>query len=64
MKISELKQKIDSELDEHLDGLLQEQFALRMQRAAGQLSRPDRIKKVRRDIARVKTLKNQRKQAG
>lgn len=64
MKFPELQKKTDSELVEDLDGLYQEQFALRMQRGAGQLSRPDRMRKVRREIAQVKTLINQRKRAG
>lgn len=64
MKFTDLQNKSDNELVEDLDGLYQEQFALRMQRGAGQLSRPDRMKKVRREIAQVKTLINQRKQAG
>lgn len=64
MKFTDLQNKSDNELVEDLDGLYQEQFALRMQRGAGQLSRPDRMKKVRREIAQVKTLINQHKQAG
>jgi large subunit ribosomal protein L29 len=64
MKFVELKQKSESELQEELDGLYQEQFALRMQKAVGQLARPDRVKKVRRDIARIQTLINERKLAG
>ncbi len=64
MKFPELQKKTDSELAVDLDGLYQEQFALRMQRGAGQLSRPDRMRKVRREIAQVKTLINQRKRAG
>jgi large subunit ribosomal protein L29 len=64
MKFPELQKKTDSELAGDLDGLYQEQFALRMQRGAGQLSRPDRMRKVRREIAQVKTLINQRKRAG
>jgi large subunit ribosomal protein L29 len=64
MKFVELKQKNEAELQEELDGLYQEQFALRMQKAVGQLARPDRVKKVRRDIARIHTLINERKLAG
>jgi large subunit ribosomal protein L29 len=64
MKFAELQKKNESELKEELDGLYQEQFALRMQKAVGQLARPDRVKKVRRDIARIKTLINERKLAG
>ncbi len=64
MKFAELKKKTDAELTTEMDGLYQEQFALRMQKAVGQLSRPDRVKKVRREIAQIKTLINERKLAG
>ncbi len=64
MRFAELQKKNASELDEELDGLYQEQFALRMQKAVGQLARPDRVKKVRREIAQIKTLINQRKLPG
>jgi len=39
-------------------GLLREQFNLRMQRATGQLGKPHRVKEIRRDIARIKTVLN------
>lgn len=64
MRFAELQKKNASELAEQLDGLYQEQFALRMQKAVGQLARPDRVKKVRREIAQIKTLINARKLAG
>ncbi|AHE99237.1 50S ribosomal protein L29 [Thioalkalivibrio paradoxus] len=64
MKFADLKGKSDAELGEELQGLYQEQFALRMQKAVGQLARPDRVKKVRREIAQIKTLMNERKAAG
>ena len=56
MKASELRQKNKDELNTMLTELSREQFNLRMQRGTGQLSRPDQIKKVRRDIARVHTI--------
>ncbi|MBL8199841.1 MAG: 50S ribosomal protein L29 [Chromatiales bacterium] len=56
MKITDLRKKSDSELAEELLGLRKEQFNLRMQRATGQLSRPDQFDKVRKNIARIKTL--------
>ena len=59
MKASELKQKNVEELQQELQGLLREQFNLRMQRGTGQLSQPHRMKAVRRDIARVKTVLNE-----
>jgi len=56
MKASELRSKDASELKEELDSLLKAQFNLRMQRATQQLSNTSQIGKVRRDIARVRTL--------
>lgn len=56
MKINDLRKKSESELAEELLGLRKEQFNLRMQRATGQLSRPDQFDKARKSIARIKTL--------
>jgi large subunit ribosomal protein L29 len=56
MKASELRQKSEQELKSMLDELSREQFNLRMQKGSGQLSRPDQVKKARRDIARIHTL--------
>lgn len=56
MKIDDLRKKTESELTEELLGLRKEQFNLRMQRATGQLSRPDQFDKARKNIARIKTL--------
>ena len=61
MRYADWQKKTDSELKEEMDALYQEQFALRMQKAVGQLSRPDRVKKIRRDIARIQTLMAERK---
>ena len=61
MKASELRQKSADELKLELDGLLREQFTLRMQKGTGQLSRPDQVNKVRRDIARLKTIARQKR---
>ena len=63
MKASELRQKSQDELNTTLSDLLKEQFNLRMQQGTGQLSRPSRMKEVRKDIARIKTLMNE-KQSG
>jgi len=63
MKASELRAKSQEELHGDLDELLKEQFNLRMQQGTGQLSRPSRMKEVRRDIARIKTLLNEQKQS-
>ncbi len=56
MKASELRQKTVQELNSMQIELLREQFNLHMQKATGQLSKPDQISKVRRDIARVNTV--------
>jgi len=59
MKISELRQKTKDELGSMLLELAREQFNLRMQKGTGQLSKPDQVKKVRRDIARIHTVLNE-----
>jgi large subunit ribosomal protein L29 len=64
MNAKDLRQKSAAELRLELDGLLREQFNLRMQKGTGQLSRPDQVKKVRRDIARIKTLLSEKTNAG
>jgi large subunit ribosomal protein L29 len=64
MKASELQGKTQAELQEALHDLLKEQFNLRMQRGTGQFSRPHLMKDVRRNIARVKTVMNQKRRAG
>lgn len=56
MEIQEIRNKSDSELRNELGELLQEQFNLRMQKGTGQLSQAHALRKVRRDIARVKTV--------
>ncbi len=64
MTASELRAKNNEELKKELLELLREQFGLRMQRGAGQLARPDRFSKIRKDIARIKTVMNERSVAG
>jgi large subunit ribosomal protein L29 len=64
MKASELRDKTSAELQDTLHELLKEQFNLRMQRGTGQFARPHLMKDVRRNIARVKTVMNQKRQAG
>jgi len=56
MKASELRTKGPVELKQELDSLLKAQFSLRMQHATQQLTNNSEIRKVRRDIARVRTL--------
>ena len=56
MKASELRAKSVEELKAELLGLLKAQFALRMQYATQQLAKTSELKKVRRDIARTRTV--------
>lgn len=56
MKVSELREKKPEELETLLMDLLREQFNLRMQKGSGQLTKPSEMKRVRRDIARIKTI--------
>jgi len=64
MKTSErkrdLREKSPQELATELNALLKEQFGLRMQKATQQLTNSSKLVRVRRDIARVKTLLNQK----
>ena len=60
MKAADLRNKTTAELDEELIALRREQFNLRMQKATGQLSQTHLLKQVRRDIARVKTVLNEK----
>ena len=62
-KIVDVRAKSADELQEMLVGLRKEQFNLRFQRATGQLEATGRIKVVRRDIARVKTIMAERTRA-
>ena len=64
MSANDLRQKTAAELNLELDSLLREQFNLRMQKGSGQLSRPDQVKKVRRNIARIKTILIEKAKAG
>jgi len=63
MKANELRAKSGDELQKELSDLLKAQFGLRMQLATQQLANNSQIKKVRRDIARVRTVLKQQKDA-
>ncbi|KND56717.1 LSU ribosomal protein L29p (L35e) [Candidatus Paraburkholderia kirkii] len=56
MKASELRQKDQAALNKELSDLLKAQFGLRMQLATQQLTNTSQLQKVRRDIARVRTV--------
>ena len=60
MKPADVRAKTDDELTEQLDTLGRESFNLRFQRANGQLENTSRVRQVRRDIARIKTVLGQR----
>ena len=57
---SDLKAKTEDQLVEELGNLKREAFNLRFQAATNQLEKPSRVKEVRRDIARIKTLQSAR----
>ena len=56
MELKQLRQKSAAELQAHLLDLRREQFNLRMQKGTGQLNQTHQVRKVRREIAQVKTL--------
>jgi len=60
MKVKELRDKTDAELADELLKLRREQFNLRMQAATGQGAKSDQHGKVRRSIARLKTVQHER----
>ncbi|MBX5435850.1 MAG: 50S ribosomal protein L29 [Alicyclobacillaceae bacterium] len=60
MKASELRQLSSEEIERRIDQLKDELFNLRFQLATGQLENPMRIRQVRKDIARAKTILKQR----
>lgn len=62
MNIKELRGKSRTELADQLLELQREQFNLRMQKGSGQLSQTHQVRRVRRDIARVKSLMGQNEQ--
>jgi len=63
MKAEDLRTKSADELKESLLGLRKEQFNLRFQQASGQLENTARVRQVRRDIARIKTILRDKQQA-
>jgi large subunit ribosomal protein L29 len=59
MKASDLRTKSPQDLNEELVSLRREQFALRLQRATGNAPKPDQFDKVRKNIARLKTVQRE-----
>jgi large subunit ribosomal protein L29 len=63
MKATDIRAKSDDELKEQLLDLRKEAFNLRFQAASGQLENTARVRQVRRDISRVKTILGERRRA-
>lgn len=63
MSAKELRQKSAADLQKELLNLRREQFNLRMARATGQAAKPDQFTKVRRNIARLKTVQAEQRRA-
>lgn len=60
MKAQEMRQKTSEELSNEMTELAAELFKLRMQKGVGQMARPHAFKKIKRQIARIKTILNER----
>ncbi len=60
MKASEFRELTKDELDQRNEEIRQEYFNLQMQKVTGQLEKPSRLKELRRDIARIKTVLHER----
>ena len=60
MKANELRANDQAQLSKELEELLRAQFSLRMQKATQQLTNSSQLKRVRRDIARVRTILNEK----
>jgi large subunit ribosomal protein L29 len=63
MKAEDIRTRSLDELGDQLSSLKKEQFNLRFQRATGQLEKTARVREVRRDIARIKTIAAQKRAA-
>lgn len=64
MKVKELRDLSDEDLSRRLAELDEERFNLRFQRAVGEVENPVRLRHIRRDIARIKTVQRQRRLGG
>ena len=62
-QIDDLRTRTDDQLVEQLAELKREQFNLRFQAATNQIEKPSRVREVRRTIARIRTLQNERARA-
>jgi len=64
MKVTDLKEMTMEELDQQLAEIKKEQFNLKLQQVSGQLENPARIKDLRRSVARIRTIQNEKKIEG
>ena len=64
MKAKDIRERSDDELRKSLGDLEEQLFKLRFQKSTGQIENPVKIREVRRDIARVKTVINERRAEG
>ena len=64
MKVKQLKEMTMDELNQQLEEISKEQFNLKLQQVSGQLENPARIKELRRSVARIQTIQNQKKVEG
>ncbi len=64
MKIKELREFTDDELKQKIDDFMEELFNLRFQKGLNRLENPLRIKIVKKDIAKIKTLLTEREKSG
>jgi large subunit ribosomal protein L29 len=64
MNAQDMRVKSEAELRQQLTGLFHEQFNMRMQKGSGQMVTPHDLRRVRRDIARVKTVLNEKSRKG
>jgi large subunit ribosomal protein L29 len=60
MKVKEIKEMTMEELVQQLEDIKKEQFNLQLQHVSGQLENPARVKDLRRMVARIKTIQNQK----
>ena len=60
MKVEEIRKKTVDQLNTELENLYKESFNLRFQKSSGQLANTSRVSKVRKLIARIKTVKNEK----
>ena len=64
MKVKEIREMTMEELDQQLTELKKEQFNLKLQQVSGQLENPARIKELRRSVACIRTIQNEKKVEG